>query len=93
MGLALLFFSFHIWSWCSFFNISHVNLPRWYYNNCFFYKDLIPLELIAHINSIGGILIIAIGIKILGYKKINPTNMLPALVVVIIAYSIQVNLV
>ena len=59
----------------------------------FFYKDLIPLELIAHINSIGGILIIAIGIKILGYKKINPTNMLPALVVMIIAYLIQANLV
>ena len=58
----------------------------------FFYKDLISLELIAHINSIGGILIIAIGLKILGYKKLNPTNMLPALVVVIIAYLIQGNL-
>jgi len=59
----------------------------------FFNKDLIPLEVIDHINSIGGILIIAIGLKILGYKKINPTNMLPALVIVIIGYLIQVNLV
>ena len=59
----------------------------------FFNKDLITLEVIDHINSIGGILIIAIGLKILGYKKINPTNMLPALVVVIIGYLMQVNLV
>jgi len=58
----------------------------------FLYKDLIPIELINHISSIGGVLIIAIGFKILGYKHLNPTNMLPSLVVVILAYLIQVNL-
>ena len=57
----------------------------------FLYKDFLPPELIDHINSIGGILIIAIGLKILGYKKLNPTNMLPSLVIVILIYLIKVN--
>ena len=58
----------------------------------FMYKDFIPIDLINHMSSIGGVLIIAIGLKILGYKKLNPTNMLPSLGVVILAYLIQVNL-
>ena len=48
----------------------------------FYYRDFLPLELIDHISAVGGILIIAIGLKILGYKKINPTNMLPSLILV-----------
>lgn len=58
----------------------------------FYYKDIFPLELVDHINGIGGILIIAIGLKILGYKKLNPTNMLPALIIIVLIYLIKVNL-
>tara|TARA_B100000902_G_scaffold399796_1_gene472583 strand:+ start:2186 stop:2878 length:693 start_codon:yes stop_codon:yes gene_type:complete len=58
----------------------------------FIYKDIFPQELIHHINSVGGILIIAIGFKILGYKKINPTNMLPSLVVIFVLYIIKTSL-
>jgi len=57
----------------------------------FLYKDFFPLELIDHINCVGGILIIAIGLKILGYQKLNPTNMLPSLIIVVLAYLIQAN--
>ena len=52
----------------------------------FYYSDFIPLELIDHISSLGGVLILAIGFKILGYKKINPTNMLPSLVVLVFLF-------
>ena len=38
----------------------------------FYYKDFLPIELIDHVSAVGGVLIIAIGFKILGYKKINP---------------------
>lgn len=58
----------------------------------FCYKDFFPTELINHISAVGGVLIIAIGIKILGYKKINPTNMLPALLVVILLFLITKRL-
>ena len=52
----------------------------------FYYSDFIPIELIDHISSLGGVLILAIGFKILGYKKINPTNMLPSLVVLVFLF-------
>tara|TARA_B100000902_G_C27024807_1_gene771450 strand:- start:83 stop:778 length:696 start_codon:yes stop_codon:yes gene_type:complete len=55
----------------------------------FYYRDFLPLELIDHISTVGGVLIIAIGFKILGYKKINPTNMLPALLVLIFLFLIK----
>ena len=58
----------------------------------FIYKDIFPQELIHHINSVGGVLIVAIGFKILGYKKINPTNMLPSLVVIFVLYIIKTSL-
>ena len=57
----------------------------------FLYKDFFPLALIHHINCVGGVLIIAIGLKILGYKQLNPTNMLPSLIIAILIYLIQVN--
>ena len=57
----------------------------------FLYKDFFPLALINHINCVGGVLIIAIGLKILGYKQLNPTNMLPSLIIAILIYLIQVN--
>ena len=42
-----------------------------------------------HISAVGGVLIIAIGLKILGYKKINPTNMLPALLVLVLLFFLK----
>ncbi len=50
----------------------------------YYFQDYFSLELIDQISSVGGILILAIGLKILGYKNINPTNMLPSLIVVIL---------
>jgi len=56
----------------------------------FYYKDFLSLELIEHISAVGGVLIIAIGFKILGYKKINPINMLPALIVLILFFLVKI---
>ena len=50
----------------------------------YYFQDYFSLELIDQIGSVGGILILAIGLKILGYKNINPTNMLPSIIVVIL---------
>ncbi len=58
----------------------------------FYYKDFLPIELIEHISAVGGVLIVAIGFKILGYKKINPTNMLPALLVLVLLFFIKKEL-
>ena len=58
----------------------------------FYYKDFLRLELIEHISAVGGVLIIAIGFKILGYKKINPTNMLPALLVLVLLFFLKKEL-
>ncbi len=59
----------------------------------FVFKDFFPISLIDQISSVGGVLIIAIGLKILGYKQINPTNMLPSLLIIIIIYLLQAYLV
>lgn len=56
----------------------------------FYYKDFLSIELINHISSVGGVLIIALGFKLLGYKKINPTNMLPAILLIVIFYGLKV---
>ena len=45
-----------------------------------------PTILIEQIGCLGGFLIIAIGLKILGYKQINPINMLPSLPIIAILY-------
>ena len=58
----------------------------------FYYKDFFSPELIEHISAVGGVLIIAIGFKILGYKKINPTNMLPALLILVLLFLIKQEL-
>lgn len=54
-------------------------------------KDLMTPEVINEMSSVGGILILAIGINILGIKKIRIGNMLPAIFIPIIYYLI-VNL-
>ena len=55
------------------------------------YNNFIPTILIEQITCVGGVLIIAIGIKILGYKNINPTNMLPTLLVIVLLYFLKVE--
>lgn len=55
-------------------------------------KDLLTPEVINEMSSIGGILITAIGINVLGIKKIKVGNMLPAIFIPIIYYII-VNLI
>lgn len=51
-------------------------------------KDFLTPEVITEMSSIGGILIMAIGINILGIKKIKIANMLPAIFIPIIYYSL-----
>jgi len=55
----------------------------------FYYKDIASPELINNISAVGGVLIIAMGLKLLGYKKINPTNLLPSLIVVCVLFLIK----
>jgi len=54
----------------------------------FYFKDVFPLELIDHISTVGGVLIIVIGLKLLGYEKIKPVNMLPTLLIIPPVYYI-----
>ena len=51
-------------------------------------KDLLTPEVINEMSSIGGILIMAIGINILGIKKVKIANMLPAIFVPVVYYTI-----
>jgi len=55
-------------------------------------KGLLTPQVINEISAIGGILIMAIGINVLGIKKIKVGNMLPAIFIPIIYYII-VNLI
>ncbi len=51
-------------------------------------KDLFTPSVITEMSAIGGILILAIGINILGIKKIKIANMLPAIFIPILYYFI-----
>ena len=55
-------------------------------------KDLLTPEVINEMSAVGGMLIMAIGINILGLKKIKVGNLLPAVFIPII-YSIFVSLI
>lgn len=57
----------------------------------FYYKDFFPLLLVDYFTSVGGVIIIAIGFQILGYKHINPINMLPSLIFVILIYLVKLQ--
>ena len=59
----------------------------------FLNKDFLPEILIEQIGCLGGFIIIAIGLKILGYKKLNPTNMLPSLLIISIIYYCKLLLI
>ncbi len=56
-------------------------------------KDILTPEVILEMSSIGGILIMAIGINILGIKKIRVGNMLPAVFIPIFYYLVKMILV
>jgi uncharacterized membrane protein YqgA involved in biofilm formation len=53
-----------------------------------FVKDLFTPSVITEMSAIGGILILAIGINILGIKKIKIANMLPAIFIPIFYYFV-----
>lgn len=55
-------------------------------------KDLLTVQVVNEMSAVGGLLIMAIGINILGIKKIKVGNMLPAVFIPII-YYLLVNLV
>lgn len=55
-------------------------------------KDLLIPIVVNEMSAVGGILILAIGINILGIKKIKVGNMLPAVLIPIIYYAL-INLV
>ena len=55
-------------------------------------KDLLTPQVINEMSAVGGMLIMAIGINILGLKKIKVGNLLPAVFIPII-YSIFVSLI
>ena len=46
--------------------------------------DFFPAMMITELSAVGGILLLGLGIDILGIKKINVVNMLPALVVIVV---------
>ena len=52
-------------------------------------KDVFTAPLVTELSAIGGVLIIAIGINLLGLKKIKVGNMLPAILVPIIYFLIK----
>lgn len=51
-------------------------------------KDLLTTAVITEMSAVGGILIMAIGINILGIKKIRIGNMLPAIFIPVLYYVI-----
>lgn len=51
-------------------------------------KDIMTPDVVLEMSAVGGILIIAIGINILGIKKIKVGNMLPAIFIPIIYYLV-----
>lgn len=54
-------------------------------------KDLLTPEVIREMSSVGGILIMALGINVLGLKKIKVGNLLPAIFIPIIYYTLIFN--
>ncbi|MBU5256039.1 DUF554 domain-containing protein [Tissierella praeacuta] len=57
-----------------------------------FVRNLLTPEVVNEMSSVGGLLIMAIGINILGIKKIRVGNMLPSVFIPIV-YNILINLV
>lgn len=51
-------------------------------------KDFLTPEAINEMSAVGGLLILAIGINLMGFKKIKVANMLPAIFIPLIYFSI-----
>ena len=51
-------------------------------------KDLLTVNVINEMSAVGGILILAIGINLLGIKKIKVANMLPSIIIPLIYLTI-----
>ncbi|TJX14925.1 DUF554 domain-containing protein [Tissierella creatinini] len=51
-------------------------------------KDYLTSEAINEMSAVGGLLILAIGINLMGFKKIKVANMLPAIFIPLIYFSI-----
>ncbi len=54
-----------------------------------FLSNLLSTQAITEMSSVGGILIIAIGLNVLGIKKINVGNMLPAVFIPLLYFSLK----
>jgi len=59
----------------------------------YFFRDFIPNQLISDIESVGGVIIIIMGLNILGFKKVNAVNLLPSLIFVFFIYIASSTLV
>jgi len=55
----------------------------------FYFQSDIPEILIDQISGMGGLMIIAIGLKILGYNKINPNNLIPSFVFIVVFFFLE----
>lgn len=54
-----------------------------------FLSNLLSTQAIAEMSSVGGILIMAIGLNVLGIKKLNVGNMLPAVFIPLLYFSLK----
>ena len=52
----------------------------------FYFRDFIPNQLINDIESVGGVVIIVMGLNILKIKRVNAINLLPSLIFVVFIY-------
>ena len=52
----------------------------------FCFRDFIPNQLISDIESVGGLVIIVMGLNMLGLKRLNAINLLPSLIFVVFIY-------
>ncbi len=59
----------------------------------FYFRDFIPNQLISDIESVGGLVIIVMGLNILGLKRLNAINLLPSLIFVVFIYIARSNFV
>lgn len=60
-----------------------------FYLIAFFFSDAIPEELRIELNIVGGVLILASGLSILGIKDCKTINMLPSLLVPVLFFVIK----
>ena len=82
LGIGVMFSAIPLFLYQGFITILASNL-----------KDLFTPDMIGEISAVGGILIMAISLNLMGIKKIKVSNMLPSLLIPIIYIVIRRNLV